>query len=552
MKHCGVNCAYVWLRMASIDVSYEECRERIGVGENGSSLLKIKDFLGSRSLHAEVVKGGPKLLSEIGYPSIAHFETDLNSTGHFVLVLGQLDDQIEFIDGMNATHHVIPTNDFLRHWSGYLLVRRVSTRSGMPWIVLAAVGGSALAWALLGRRVAWATLGCSLVSCALSAVGEASPARAESKSDRIADIIAERDRQVAELGNLRIEMESETRVPEASRQLVQRTLGIRSESSARITIAYDGRKRYFRAEQPETTKAFDGVGFRNGYLLNVPLIEHAYDGKVLTNLSGGGATKRLITVFDRVDQKAEEAWFPGGILDLGGTSHRNAFDGSMNKTNLGHRLSLGEFSVVEDPSEAGKVVLQSKTARIVVDPTIGYSLLEERRFDPNTGLLDFIVVNSDFVEVKPGCWLPKQSTKRLFRSLEVRGDGPEVQGGDVVTTVRVTRLEVDSCRDHDFEIEYEPGYLVMDETQRDPNDSSQPLMYEVPSPGQPANVKATTKASTAAGEVAPQAAPPQANGWTERAVPIAMIALGAGLLGLWAYRRTQRDRDARRAGHGAE
>lgn len=549
VNYCGVNCAYTWLRMASFDVDYEDCCRGIGINQMGSSLLSMKNFLQSKGLSCQVIKGGPQSLTAVACPYIAHFETELNPTGHFVLVLGRNANQMEFVDGMNATYHAIPVQDFLRHWSGYLLVERSPNPLAHWPVFLGACGGILVASVLARRRVTGLVLGCWML---VGMAGESSPAwgavPALPGPDPIAEIIADRDRQLTGLQDLKIEMDVQVRVPDPSRELVMQRLGIKSESTAKVVIAYDGPKRYFRMEQPETARTFDGSGFQNlGYVINVPLVEHFYDGTSLTNLSGGGASKRTVMVFRSGAHMVEESWFPGYVLDYCGMSHRNTFDDSVNKTNLSARLSLGDFSVVEGPDVAGRIVLGSKSCRLVVDLAHGSSLLEERQIDPDSGRLETLVVNSEFDELKPGCWLPRQSVRRVFLGVQDPQLVSDGRGGDVVTTVRVSKWEVDACQDQDFEVEFQPGFLVIDNTQPDPGDPTRPFTYVVQAPGQSTPVGAasgiTDPPGPAEAESLPTPIQTPAPGWAGQAFLAISIGAVALLLLLWLRRWRRRARD---------
>lgn len=154
--YCGVNAAYALLSLLGGDASYEHVRSQIRVSDAGSSITDIRDFLCGEGFEVTVVRANPSELVRTPAPFIAHFERDERQAympsgrGHFVVVISADRSAIRYIDGATAAIENRATQDFVRNWSGYLLVPQRNSYYGP---ILQTVGFSIVA--LLGIRVAW-------------------------------------------------------------------------------------------------------------------------------------------------------------------------------------------------------------------------------------------------------------------------------------------------------------------------------------------------------------------------------------------------------------
>ncbi|MGH7192452.1 MAG: cysteine peptidase family C39 domain-containing protein [Candidatus Saccharimonadales bacterium] len=154
--YCGVNAAYALLRLLDAETSYEKVRLQISVTGAGSNLMDIRDCLARAGFHAAVVKGSPSDLIRTRTPFIAHFERDERQAfapsdrGHFVVVVAANHRSVRYIDGATATIENQPADNFIRNWSGFMLVPRNGSGDGM---FLQRAGLAAMAFGLLST--AW-------------------------------------------------------------------------------------------------------------------------------------------------------------------------------------------------------------------------------------------------------------------------------------------------------------------------------------------------------------------------------------------------------------
>jgi hypothetical protein len=125
-ESCGVACGYMLARLLGRDVDYNDAVAAIPVEEHGTSLLALQNGLRTLGVPASVVKIAPLELEHMAMPVIAHVfprrETS-NSVGHFLLVLEIDGRSVRYIEpNYAATIVTVPRSQFVRCWSGYLLM----------------------------------------------------------------------------------------------------------------------------------------------------------------------------------------------------------------------------------------------------------------------------------------------------------------------------------------------------------------------------------------------------------------------------------------------
>jgi Peptidase C39 family len=182
-QSCGVGCGYMLARLCGLQVTYGDAAAAIPIEEGGTSLLGLQKGLAALGLSATVLKAKPRDLDHLATPVIAHVlprrETN-NAVGHFLLVL-QIDDRsVRYIEpNYAASIETVPRSQFVRCWSGYLILpesRRMSSQHSLEialWGVIAvavSIGGFPLArWGVRHRpafrRRRAQSLASLLVSC---------------------------------------------------------------------------------------------------------------------------------------------------------------------------------------------------------------------------------------------------------------------------------------------------------------------------------------------------------------------------------------------------
>lgn len=168
-ESCGVACGYMLARVLGLEVTYGDAVAAIPIEQGGTSLLGLQKGLAALGVPATVLKANPRDLDHLATPMIAHVlprrETS-NSVGHFLLVLRIDERSVRYIEpNYAASIETVPRSQFVRCWSGYLILPE---SSGTPsqrslelalWTVIAAsvsIGGFPLArWALRQQHAFW-------------------------------------------------------------------------------------------------------------------------------------------------------------------------------------------------------------------------------------------------------------------------------------------------------------------------------------------------------------------------------------------------------------
>jgi hypothetical protein len=163
-QSCGVACGYMLARLVGQDVDYKDAIAAIPIESGGTSLLALQKGLRTMGVSTTILKAKPTELDRTAMPVIAHMlprhETS-SSIGHFLLVL-QIDDHfVRYVEpNYAASIETVPRNQFLRCWTGYLVVpksrKSVSERclEFVLWSVFAitiSMGGLSQARWILGR-----------------------------------------------------------------------------------------------------------------------------------------------------------------------------------------------------------------------------------------------------------------------------------------------------------------------------------------------------------------------------------------------------------------
>jgi hypothetical protein len=125
-ESCGVACGYMLARFLGRDVDYDDAVAAIPVENHGTSLLALQNGLQRLGVSSSVIKAAPQELDRMRMPVIAHVfprRETRNSVGHFLLLLETDGRSVRYIEPNYAAAIVtLPRNQFVRSWSGYLVV----------------------------------------------------------------------------------------------------------------------------------------------------------------------------------------------------------------------------------------------------------------------------------------------------------------------------------------------------------------------------------------------------------------------------------------------
>ncbi len=150
---CGINVIYLMASLLTNKPDYEQVERLVPVDEKGTTLVQMRDGARPFGLNLEIVKGTPEALLACRLPVVAHWEEEQGSTGHYVIVLAASENEVQYIDGTSAMISTVSMTDFLRKWTGFLLLPSEGQRWRAALPAAAVVGASLLGISLfLGRR----------------------------------------------------------------------------------------------------------------------------------------------------------------------------------------------------------------------------------------------------------------------------------------------------------------------------------------------------------------------------------------------------------------
>ncbi len=119
---CGINSAYVFLKLHGIDVDHSQIREAL-FQPRGVSVVELRNYLSDVGVRCAIKKSTPEYLASLEFPIIVYQEpigTELEM-GHFDVIVRCLPEVIIFIDGSTGSLEGISPDDFLRRWSGFYI-----------------------------------------------------------------------------------------------------------------------------------------------------------------------------------------------------------------------------------------------------------------------------------------------------------------------------------------------------------------------------------------------------------------------------------------------
>jgi ABC-type bacteriocin/lantibiotic exporter with double-glycine peptidase domain len=145
---CGVNCAYLFLKLHGYDVDYDAVLAHIPVSAAGSTMEDVRRYISSKGTNAVAIRATPPDLMALTLPVIAHVEPEdpefffVGERGHFVVVVGLSSETVTYIDGTTGAIHDQDMAEFVRTWSGRLIV--VQGRSSRMLIAIVLMGSGLL------------------------------------------------------------------------------------------------------------------------------------------------------------------------------------------------------------------------------------------------------------------------------------------------------------------------------------------------------------------------------------------------------------------------
>ncbi|HVA47560.1 MAG TPA: cysteine peptidase family C39 domain-containing protein [Pirellulales bacterium] len=144
--YCGVNAAYLFLKLSGRDdISFASIESQIPISVSGSSVLSVTNCLRNHGVDAVAVRATPKELYRVPKPAVALFEPDERVSfepegrRHFVVVTSANEAAVQYVDAASAMIQTRTAEEFIRSWSGVLVVQEGADHRFAVACALAAV-----------------------------------------------------------------------------------------------------------------------------------------------------------------------------------------------------------------------------------------------------------------------------------------------------------------------------------------------------------------------------------------------------------------------------
>jgi predicted double-glycine peptidase len=128
-RDCGRHCLYIWLSLTGREITWSAVRDQVLVSDDGSSLADLVRASANWRPALRAIRATPDDLRQIPLPAIAHLwlNEEGQRVGHYVVLLRVDSDSVCVADGTTSFVGRSALADFLRVWSGYLLVTSDTT-----------------------------------------------------------------------------------------------------------------------------------------------------------------------------------------------------------------------------------------------------------------------------------------------------------------------------------------------------------------------------------------------------------------------------------------
>lgn len=148
---CGRNALYMHLRLTGRQPDYDAVTRATPIGPQGTSLLELRDAARRLGVDAAAVTMTREQLIAAPKPVVVYFQQspfttqDELPTGHYVVVVGTTDTQVQSLDGSTGRLRTNTWHRFETRWNGYVLTENSGGgfSKRLPWVgsaVMAAVG----------------------------------------------------------------------------------------------------------------------------------------------------------------------------------------------------------------------------------------------------------------------------------------------------------------------------------------------------------------------------------------------------------------------------
>lgn len=210
--------------------------------------------------------------------------------------------------------------------------------------------------------------------------------------------------------------------------------------------------------------------------------EAAFDGDTLRRTSFGSTNA---DVTKREQLPPGKTWFIQDYVRNIGMKVPDAL--KSNNSGEGERLPDAleqdgyEIQEKEEQVYGASCIVVSRPGRdkLWLDPRLGYALRQRELYDAESGILRERMQNQNYIEAKPGIWLPQMCIRDECGYQQAP---PAYRGKPLIRYVyTVKRLGVNNVPDELFILKIKPGTVVADQTVRTEDGlSDYPVVYVMP------------------------------------------------------------------------
>lgn len=336
--------------------------------------------------------------------------------------------------------------------------------------------GEHILWAMASIRVAFAMLLVGAQPTLAQEPTKPSTSPTAATTDRRVDLIptreAVRDSLLAQrpaFSNLMVRYRYHSRLL-GTAENARRYFGVKYPTDQQEIYAIKGKKRYW---QYQRTASLD-----DRHTAITPLVrdqgDHtlttdanfavAFNGTQLTRRDPGGHT---FSIIDLTSVKIEGHYFKSRYLDMLGQRPPDVLVAAASKVpSLLDVLETGECSIRPklenvDGALCAVVDWHSPLHKAAwCDPQLGYAVRQRATYEGDSELITWRFIMSDFIEVRPGIWLPRKASE--IRSPDSKAP-EELQGVPLFAyDCEVESIRLDDIPDELFDLKFTAGAIVSD------------------------------------------------------------------------------------------
>ncbi|MDR1383975.1 MAG: hypothetical protein LBJ67_09050, partial [Planctomycetaceae bacterium] len=140
---CGYNSLYLFLKLQGVNVSMDEVKSQVNIGESGTSFYDLKTASGCLGITSQTIECSYPKLQKFSFPVIAwvsknYSKNDVSKPiiGHFIVIISCIPNEVIYIDGTTGQSTKVKSTTFIEQWNGMLLVSESQLKNQSPKYIL--------------------------------------------------------------------------------------------------------------------------------------------------------------------------------------------------------------------------------------------------------------------------------------------------------------------------------------------------------------------------------------------------------------------------------